>query len=295
MAEKKFRSNCSKLKKWFEQDYNPKLLKDFSAFNLLKKLSEVGDPLAERIFRNEIISAFRTGKDSIVTHLKGGGFLNYLNQNQMRELLINKYNDQEKELHLSELGLNRIPKFIFEIDDIKILDLESNSLESISDSIESLIHLQTLNLDYNNLKSLPESIGNLKSLKILSAINNKLEELPYTIGNLTSLEIVDLGANPNPRVFGTNKLKEVPESIGNLTSLISLDLEENHLKSLPDSIGNLKNLEELLLGGNNLKTLPESILNLNSDLMFTIWGNPCLENGDPIAKKCLNHFQNIYS
>lgn len=292
-AEEKFLMNCSTLKKWVEEDYNYQLLNGMSAFNILKKLCEIGDSLAKKVFKKEIISAFMSNNTSITKDLKRGGFLNYINKKEMRDLLKNRYNIEEKELNLSKLGLRKIPQFLYEFKNIKTLNLESNNLENISSSIGKLKHLQILNLSYNNLKNLPESIGNLKSLTHLLLINNKLEKLPDTIGNLISLIVLDLGANPNPRVFGTNQLKKVPESIGNLKSLISLDIEENQLESLPDSIGKLKNLEELLLGGNKLKSLPESILNLSPEIMLTLWGNPCLEDPNPTVKKCLDHFEYI--
>ncbi|TFF98910.1 MAG: hypothetical protein EU541_06335 [Promethearchaeota archaeon] len=292
-AEKRFSMNINKYKRWIKEDYNPTLLKGFTGFIILEKLYEIGDPTAKKVFTKEICSAFKTNDSPIINDLKRGGYLNYLNQDQLKELLIDKYNIKKKELDLSGFGLNEIPQFVFELKDIKILNLESNFLENLSGAIEELNNLQILNLNYNNLKTLPESIGNLNSLEQLLLLNNKLEMLPETISNLESLKILDMGPNPHPRIYGTNRLNKIPKSIGNLTSIISLDFEDNELDFLPDSIGKLKSLKELLLGGNNLKSLPESILHLNSDLLLSLWGNPCLENSDPITKRVLNHFEGI--
>ena len=49
-----------------------------------------------------------------------------------------------------------------------------------------------LNLSSNNLTSLPESIGNLTNLKGLDLMYNELTDLPESIGNLTKLEGLDL-------------------------------------------------------------------------------------------------------
>jgi len=143
------------MKKWVEENYNYQLLNDFSAFNILKKLYEIGDPLAEKVFRKEIISAFKSNNTSIAKDLKRGGFLNYINQKEMRDLLKNRYNIEEKELNLSKLGLRKIPQFVYEFENIKSINLESNNLENISSSIRKLKHLQILNLSFNNLKTPP--------------------------------------------------------------------------------------------------------------------------------------------
>jgi hypothetical protein len=107
-AEEKFLLNCSKMKRWVEEDYNYQLLNGMSAFNILKKLCEIGDLLAKRVFRKEIISAFKSDNTSIAKDLKRGGFLNYINQKEMRDLLTNRYIIEEKELNLSKLGLRKV-------------------------------------------------------------------------------------------------------------------------------------------------------------------------------------------
>ena len=118
-----------------------------------------------------------------------------------------------------------------------------------------------LNLSSNNLTSLPESIGNLTNLKGLDLGWNKLTSLKG-IEKLTNLERLDLGRNELTSLKGIEKL----------TNLERLDLGDNELEILPDWIGNLKNLRGLNLSSNNLTSLPESIGNLTNlkglDLMY---------------------------
>jgi hypothetical protein len=130
-----------------------------------------------------------------------------------------------------------------------------------------------LDLSSNNLTSLPESIGNLTNLKGLDLGWNKLTSLKG-IEKLTNLERLDLGRNGLTSLKGIEKLTNLErldlgdnkltsiEGIGNLTNLEWLSLPSNNLTSLPESIGNLTNLKGLDLMYNELTDLPESIGNL---------------------------------
>jgi len=46
-----FWGHCSNLQAWYEHDYNTRLLHRNLSFPLLKRLTEVGDPLAKRVFK----------------------------------------------------------------------------------------------------------------------------------------------------------------------------------------------------------------------------------------------------
>jgi Leucine-rich repeat (LRR) protein len=54
------------------------------------------------------------------------------------------------------------------------LDLSSNNLASVPESIVHLVALSELNLDDNSIVSLPTAMGQLKKLKVLSLKRNKL-------------------------------------------------------------------------------------------------------------------------
>jgi Leucine-rich repeat (LRR) protein len=119
------------------------------------------------------------------------------------------------------------------------------------------INLRELDLSSNQLKSLPDSIGDLINLEKLDLSSNQLECLPDSFGNLINLQILALSYN---------QLKSLPDSIGNLINLRKLGLSHNQLESLPDSIGNLINLKGLWLQKNKLKSLPTSILKIKEVL-----------------------------
>lgn len=92
---------------------------------------------------------------------------------------------------------------------------------SITDSVDDVIHhgafctikknhTVALNLYSNNLKLLPNSIGSLFELKYLYIENNKLITLPESIGNLRNLKILDLSYNC---------IEKLPDSLRKLQNL----------------------------------------------------------------------------
>lgn len=158
-------------------------------------------------------------------------------------------------VHLTEMNLTSIPRFVFSMPNITRLLLTNNNLTKIPDDIDKLTTLIELSVGSNKLTTLPESIGNMSNLMFLDVYQNKLSTLPSSIGNLTKL--YGLGLDDN-------KIKRLPESIGNLESLGNIDVRNNELTTLPESLGNLTYLEFLYLDGNKLTSLPESIGNLKN-------------------------------
>uniref|UniRef100_A0A8D3DAP4 Protein scribble homolog n=1 Tax=Scophthalmus maximus TaxID=52904 RepID=A0A8D3DAP4_SCOMX len=142
------------------------------------------------------------------------------------------------------------------------LDLGSNELEVLPDTLGALPNLRELWLDRNQLSSLPPELGNLRRLVCLDVSENRLEELPSEINGL--LALTDL-------LLTQNLLEVIPDSIGCLKQLSILKVDQNRLSQLTDSIGECENLTELVLTENLLQSLPRSLgklkklTNLNVD------------------------------
>uniref|UniRef100_A0A3B4U6E8 Protein scribble homolog n=1 Tax=Seriola dumerili TaxID=41447 RepID=A0A3B4U6E8_SERDU len=142
------------------------------------------------------------------------------------------------------------------------LDLGSNELEVLPDTLGALPNLRELWLDRNQLSSLPPELGNLRRLVCLDVSENRLEELPAELNGL--LALTDL-------LLTQNLLEVVPDSIGCLKQLSILKVDQNRLTHLTDSIGECENLTELVLTENLLQSLPRSLgklkklTNLNVD------------------------------
>lgn len=269
--ETEFWAHCSNLQTWAEYNYDTRLLHRNLAFPLLKKLTEEGDLIAKKKFKEEIGKRYFTGVESVQTYLEEEGYMKYLSKEEFRSFInsgadvINEIEDIiGTDLKITTLHENLANVFI-KNGEIIGLELSHLNLKRIPDCIQRLSHLEILNLVDNELKEIPEWIGELNTLKKLIAVNNKIKKIPESIGKLESLEFLDLAVN---------ELEQLPESIGNLSSLNKLTLYTNRIKCLPRSIGNLKSMKTLLIGHNLLESLPESIGNLTELQTLKLGDNP---------------------
>ena len=57
-SKTEFRANCSNLQAWVENGYDTRLLHRNLAFPLLKKLTNVGDLHAKKVFKDEIANKY---------------------------------------------------------------------------------------------------------------------------------------------------------------------------------------------------------------------------------------------
>lgn len=85
--EVEFWGHCSNLQVWTENNYDTRLLHRNLAFPLLKKLSEAGDPIAVKVFKEEIAMRFESHYDSVMIFLLKNRFLEYLDKEEL-ELII---------------------------------------------------------------------------------------------------------------------------------------------------------------------------------------------------------------
>uniref|UniRef100_A0AAQ6A9R6 Protein scribble homolog n=1 Tax=Amphiprion ocellaris TaxID=80972 RepID=A0AAQ6A9R6_AMPOC len=142
------------------------------------------------------------------------------------------------------------------------LDLGSNELEVLPDTLGALPNLRELWLDRNQLSSLPPELGNLRRLVCLDVSENRLEELPSELNGL--LALTDL-------LLTQNLLEVIPDSIGCLKQLSILKVDQNRLTlltdsigefpltSLPRSLGKLKKLTNLNVDRNRLGSVPKEL------------------------------------
>ena len=68
--EVEFWGHCSNLQMWMENNYDTRLLHSNLAFPLLKRLTDVGDPIAKRVFREEIAKRLGQGYRPVVEYQK---------------------------------------------------------------------------------------------------------------------------------------------------------------------------------------------------------------------------------
>jgi len=76
--EVEFWGHCSNLQAWVENEYATELLHRDIAFPLLKKLTDSGDTLAEKAFKDEIARRFASKNPNVRKFLLKEGYLKYL-------------------------------------------------------------------------------------------------------------------------------------------------------------------------------------------------------------------------
>ena len=81
-----FWGHCSNLQAWYENDYNTCILHRNLAFPLLQALTKAGDPVAKKVFKEEIVTRFLSGFIPVMEFLLEQGFLNYLGKEELEVL-----------------------------------------------------------------------------------------------------------------------------------------------------------------------------------------------------------------
>ena len=82
--ETEFWGHCSNLQVWAENNYDTRLIHRNLAFPLLKRLTEVGDPIARRVFKEEIAKRIESGHLYIITFLLENNYFKFLNNNELK-------------------------------------------------------------------------------------------------------------------------------------------------------------------------------------------------------------------
>lgn len=166
-------------------------------------------------------------------------------------------------LSLAEHKLEVCPTKVFEIANLRTLDLSSNALTTLNPNIASLKSLKSLNLESNKLS--PGSLNPLERLSNLQNLNCGNNPLAKPIEGNASKNVEPLPTNlpkglKQLKMHGSF-LSSIPKSIlsPTLVKLDKLDLSRNDIASIPEEISNLRNLTELNMDFNSIVNLPQSI------------------------------------
>ena len=170
----------------------------------------------------------------------------------------NSFNEEEYNLSLmsylvslrfSNNKFNSIPQSIYQLSNLKLLDMSGNNISQIDGNlIKGLSSLVELDLSKNKIKYIPNNIQFLSFLEVLKVSNNQLLELPEELGILTRLK----------RLFlNENSLQFLPRNIfSKMIGLEELYLFKNQLEDICDSsssiFDNMKHLKFLDIHSNHL-------------------------------------------
>ncbi len=90
--EVEFWGHCSNLQVWYESDYDTRKIHSNLAFPLLKELSDAGDVIAKRVFKEEIVKRIESGNINTIQYLLAEYYLNFLLINEIEILLLHMFN-----------------------------------------------------------------------------------------------------------------------------------------------------------------------------------------------------------
>lgn len=245
--EVEFWGHCSNLQAWTEHGYDTRLLHSNLAFPLLKKLSDVGDLDAKRVFKLEILRRYIEGGYATREFLIDRKYIEYLSEDDLRSSLpveeIMMLEDLEIRFKIT-ISFARFLEGItsgwaddnYYVEDYRLIGLKLRTpiLETVSEEILETIgqfkRLKYLNLSNNYIKYLPDSLYKLKNLEVLNLGGNRLEEIPESFNALNKLRELNLRGN---------KLKTMPYAVENISSLEILYVESNPIKDFPQKFGAL--------------------------------------------------------
>jgi Leucine-rich repeat (LRR) protein len=156
-----------------------------------------------------------------------------------------------------------LPDVFDHLPDLRELDVSSNRLETLPDSLWRATELTALDISFNPLTMLADGIGNLKKLRSLSLRGCPLHSLPAALAgakqltklNLTECEVLDVDAALQV-IAKLPKLKDLSLPLAcSLTSLAPLahlplktlqlnGIHVQHPDRLPAGLGQLKKLTD---------------------------------------------------
>jgi len=98
-----------------------------------------------------------------------------------------------EELFVNDMGFRGIPPEIGSLQNLRILNLENNLIETVPAEIADLSELRILNLSFNRISELP-GLGRLENLALLYLHRNSFTQFPFDAlqgiwGNLTQFSI----------------------------------------------------------------------------------------------------------
>ncbi|MDX1798796.1 MAG: hypothetical protein R3255_09115, partial [Candidatus Lokiarchaeia archaeon] len=143
--EQEFWGHCSNIQAWVEHNYDTRILMSNISFPLLRELTRAGDPVASKIFKEEIALRLESGYPSVVEYLLNQGYLRYFTPSEFKTViesteLIKGLSSNPK--MLSRFLLSSIIKFptVVEAILIQILKVPKGKKHIISSMSSSITH-----------------------------------------------------------------------------------------------------------------------------------------------------------
>jgi hypothetical protein len=172
-------------------------------------------------------------------------------------------------LDLRHCGLTELPSEVAGLaDTLEVLDVSSNALTTLPDSLAGLSRLHTFFASNNRFTSLPPVLGRLPVLDTLGFKANQIAEVQASA----------LAPTLRWLILTDNRITALPPTLTECPRLQKLMLAGNRLSRLPSGMGRLQRLELLRLSANHFErvehALPDELLALPHLAWLAHAGNP---------------------
>lgn len=136
--EIEFFAHCSNLQSWCEYGYDTRILHSNLSFPLLKRLTEVGDPDAKKIFKEEIAKRFVEGGNVVRKFLNLENYLGFLDIEEILSI-VRLIIEKENEIFL-QVKFDKNKRIAMRFDpDVPVFD-EFYSGENVSENSSLELH-----------------------------------------------------------------------------------------------------------------------------------------------------------
>lgn len=244
-AENAFWAHCSNMQVWYESNYDTRVLHSELAFPLLKKLSYAGDPVAQKVFKEEIAKRMESGYLPVILFLLSENYVYYfLNEEERTTLFSNIESSLGQILTLNlkkEIKMKKKTSYSLPI--IRLI-MQNNKMPNIKDILKN----QILNILRKGKK---EEFNHLISIDRIFDMFNFIEISQF--------------------LWSSSDFKRIMEDNNEIRKIIDKDaikLDENERKEL---------YEELLLKINYPLDQKEIAEIVKEELEFTLYNKKIKE------------------
>ncbi|MHA1670625.1 MAG: leucine-rich repeat domain-containing protein [Promethearchaeota archaeon] len=267
--EEEFMGHCSNMQAWAENDYDTRILHRNLAFPLLKRLSDVGDPLAKNRIKEEIALRYSSGHETVMTFLADNGYLKYLSRDELEYLL-----DDNKLPNFSTLArISNDIKIVLETDNVnlRLMSLIREAARNIGfHNIPFIVSQLNKDLSDKNQERLVNFIytnfRNQKDFPLIDFLNNHIEffrEIDLNSIMYDEKIIGFLGETTlNLREKGVKHVTDIKLPEEEYLKIKEIDLSNNLINEL-DGIQKFSNVTRLKLNNNKIYNI-EILHNLDS-------------------------------
>ena len=86
-SEQEFWGHCSNIQAWVEHDYDTRILMSNISFPLLRELTKARDPMASKVYKEEIALRLESGYPSVVQYLLTQGYIQVFSPSEFKTIL----------------------------------------------------------------------------------------------------------------------------------------------------------------------------------------------------------------